>query len=318
MPRRLDNACDSIASARTVAIAGHTHPDGDSIGSMLALALGLRRLGKKVYCLCDGEVPPQYRRLPGAGTIVRSIDRKTDLAIAVDCSAAHLLGRSQAVFRKAGAILVIDHHQYVRPFGSVELIDPAAAAVGELVYLVLRGLGVRMDRDIGENILTSIIVETNLFRISHPRLLTFAICAEALEAGVDFTRLAGTVYGPRTRAAALLLGHCLLQARTLGKGRVIWSLLRRTDMARLGGRDHDADAIAGELRAIKGVRVAVLFREKDRQTLRVGLRSTGSVDVGKLAQRFGGGGHADIAGCYIPNDVRSMRKIVAAARRLVG
>jgi len=314
----LKKACGYIRRARRIVISGHVNPDGDAIGSMLALGAGLARLGKRPRFLCQGDVPLQYRDLPGARRIVRSIAGPFDLAIAVDCSAPELLGDHAAVFERAGAVIVLDHHEYRRPFGDCAIIDHRAAAVGELVYLLLRALGVRMTRPIGANILTSIIVETNLFKISTIRPLTFTVCAEALASGVDFARLSAEVYGRRKRETALLAAAVMLRARTLNRGRVIWSLLRKTDLARSGGQEYDADPIAEEMRSIDGVRAAVLFRESDRRTLRVSLRSNAGIDVGAVAHRYGGGGHADIAGCYLPHDPEAMEDLLRAVSRAVG
>ncbi len=316
--RYLNKIKKEVLDAETIAISGHKYPDGDSIGSLLALGLGLRKLNKKVYMLCGDELPSHYRKLPGADDIVKTTRNKVDLAIAVDCSAMELLGENSSVFQRAGKILVIDHHYYSRPFGDLEFVDPDAAAVGELIYIFLNELGVPIGRDISENILTSIIVETNLFKISNIRPITFRICAEGLNAGVKFSSLVNKVYGPKRREAVMLLSLCLLRSRFIASGRLIWSFIRKSDLIKVGGKEYDADAIAGEMRAIKDVKAAVLFREKDRDTLRVSLRSSGNIDVGAIAKTYGGGGHFDIAGCYIPNDKRYMKKILASASKAVG
>ena len=123
----------AILAARSIAISGHVNPDGDSIGSLLALGLGLRGLGKKVYMLCHSEIPLNYRSLPGAGQIVKITNKRVDLAVAVDCSIIDLLGKNISVFKKAKSILEIDHHEFRRSFGDVQLVDHKASSVGELI-----------------------------------------------------------------------------------------------------------------------------------------------------------------------------------------
>lgn len=308
--RNLRKIHDCIARSGTIAISGHTHPDGDSIGSLLALGLGLRKLKKKVYMLCQDEIPIHYRNLPGADTIVKTVARKVDLAIAVDCSAMELLGKNIPVFERAKKILTIDHHYYAKPFGDLEYIDPQAASVGEMAYILLGSLGIAITRNISENILTSIIVETNLFKVSNIRPITFSVCAEGLRTGIDFSALVNKVYGPRTKEAAMLLSICLLRSRPLKRGKIIWSVVRKSDFKKVGGKDYDADAIASDMLALKGVKASVLFRESARGLFRVSLRSTGNIDIGRIAKIYGGGGHFDIAGCYIPGNAPAMRNIL--------
>ena len=307
----------SILRAKNIAVSGHINPDGDSIGSLLALGLALDSLGKNVYLLCQGNLPGHYRFLPGVDRIVSTTNKKIDLAIAVDCSTIELLGKNASVFKKAKTILEIDHHEFRKSFGDIHLVDHEAAAVGELVYILLKKLHVVITRDIGENLLTALIVETNLFKLANVRPFTFTACGELLKTGIAFSQLAEKVYGPKTRAAMMLLGICLLRAKFLKKGRIIWSVIRDNDLARVGGKDYDIDMIANEMYSMKNVLVAVLFREKDKDTLRVSLRSDGDINVGEVAQEYKGGGHFDIAGCYIPNNRKSIMQILSSLETLL-
>lgn len=308
----------AILGARSIAISGHVNPDGDSIGSLLALGLGLRGMRKKVYMLCQDEIPLNYRSLPGAGRIVKTINKKVDLAIAVDCSIMDLLDNNIPVFKKAKSILEIDHHEFRKPFGDLQFIDCGAAAVGELVYILLKKLDIRINRGIAENILTSIIVETNLFRLPNVRPAVFSICAELLKKGINFSRVADKVYGLKTKEAMILSAVCLLKAKFLKGGKIIWSVITKKDLDAAGAGDYDADAIASEMNSMKGVEIAVLFREKNSGTLRVSLRSKGDINIGKLAQDHMGGGHFDVAGCSIPNNRREVRRILSSAEALLG
>jgi bifunctional oligoribonuclease and PAP phosphatase NrnA len=307
----------AVLSARTIAISGHVNPDGDSIGSLLALGLGLGSMRKKVYMLCQDEIPSNYRSLPGAGRIVKTTKKRVDLAIAVDCSIMDLLDKNIPVFKKAKSVLEIDHHEFRKSFGNMQFVDYEATAVGELVYLLLKRLNVKIGRGIAENLLTSIIVETNLFKLPNVRPAVFRVCAELLEAGIIFSRLVDEVYGPRTKEAMMLSALCLLRAKFSKGGRVIWSIIRKEDIAGTGGRDYDADAVANEMNSMKDVKVAVLFREKNSSVLRVSLRSKGGINIGKLAQGYKGGGHFDVAGCYIPNNKREISRLLSSAEALL-
>lgn len=318
MDNRLKAIKKGILKARTVAISGHMNPDGDSIGSMLALGLALMGMGKKVYMLCQDEIPENYRSLPGADLITKKLIKGVDLAIAVDCSVIDLLGKNIPVFKAAKSILEIDHHTYRRAFGDMQLIDHKAAAVGEMVYFILRDLKIKITPGIAENILTSIIVETNLFKLANVRQYTFEVCAELLTDGVNFSRLAEKVYGPKTRQTMMLLAISVLKAKFLKNNRIMWAVIEKKDLKKVGAKDYEADSIANEMRSIKGVKIAVLFREKDPKTLRVSLRSEGDIDVGRIARNYEGGGHFDIAGCFIPNDKQYMKKILSEVEDLIG
>lgn len=314
---QIDRVRKFILRAHSVAISGHTNPDGDSIGSLLALGLALESIGKKVYMLCHDEIPPHYRSLPGVNRIMKTTDRPVDLAIAVDCSALDVLGKNVPVFKMAKSILEIDHHMYRKPFGDIQFIDHDASAVGEMIYQVLGKLNIKMTRSIAENLLTSIIVETNLFRLANVRQYTFKVCDELLATGLNFFQLTTRVYGPKTRKTMMLLAICMMKARFLRSGRFIWSILTASDLKKVGAKDYDADAIADEMCSLKGVDIALLFREKKKMMLRVSMRSRNGIDIGELAQRYQGGGHFDIAGCYIRNSKRNIRNLIEDAEKLL-
>lgn len=315
----LKRARNAIERAGSIAISGHINPDGDSIGSMLALGLGLERLGKRVQMISRDSVPHRYRALPGAREIRRKLTPgPIDLAVAVDCGSREMLGETFSSFESASDILEIDHHIYRRPFGSIAMIDREAAAVGETIYVLLNALGVDIDREIAQNLLTSIIVETNSFRLPNTRRFTFEVCSDLISRGVDFYRLVETVFWSRRSESAVLSGLCLSRCKFLMGGRLAWSIIRSGDFESAGGKDEDVDPVPDEMRSIDRVRVAVLFREKDPDTLRVSLRSKARINVASLAERYGGGGHSDVAGCSIRNSASDMRKLLKEAGRLVG
>ncbi len=307
----------AISRAKTIAIASHINPDGDSIGSLLSLALGLERLGKRVYMLSADGVPLRYRGLPGSRRIVRAVSKPADLAIAVDCSNREILGRTYDYFRKASTILEIDHHDFRRPFGDISFIDRKAAAVGEMIYLLLRSLGVDITKEIAQNLMVSIVVETNSFRLPNIRQLTFALCAELIEAGIDVYRLVEMVFWTRRKESAILSGICFARCRFRLGGRIAWSVVTKKDFDKIGGKEEDVDAVPDDMRAITKVRIALLFRENSDNMLRVSMRSKDGINVAAVAERHGGGGHFDVAGCSIPNDPASLRQFLREVDKLL-
>lgn len=314
---RLDAVRKSIAGSHHIAISGHINPDGDSIGSLLSLGLGLASLGKKVYMISPDGVPERYRSLPGADMIMRRLDQPVDLAIAVDCSNKEILGSVYEAFSKTPNILEIDHHDFRRPFGNIKMIDRKAAAVGELIYVLLGKLNVRLTRQIAQNLMTSIVVETNSFGLPNVRPFTFEVCTKLMDIGINFYELVDTVFWSKRRESAILSGVCLERCRFMKGGRVAWSIIRMNDFNKVRGRDEDVDSVPDDIRAIRDVKVAVLLREKSQNILRVSLRSKEGINVAAIAERYGGGGHFDVAGCNIPNNAKSVRRFLAEAARLV-
>lgn len=304
-----------IRRAKVIAVSGHTHPDGDSIGSMLALGLGLQELGKKVYFISQDGVPGKFHELPGACNVIPQLTERVELGLAVDCSTPQMMGEHSGVTENSRAIIGIDHHQFRRPF-SFEVVDTNAAAVGELVFILLWSLKVPIKRPIAENILTSVIVETNSFRLPKVRPFTFMLCAELLKTGVDFRALVDMVYWTRSRATVLLLGKCLERARFAGANRLMWTVLTHKDITRVGASEEDADPIIEEMRSITGVEVSVLFREQKRH-YRVSFRSRGRVNVGKLAETLGGGGHYDSSGVLVGKSWGAMKSVLREVMRVI-
>jgi len=313
----LEAAKKSIVNSRSIAISGHINPDGDSIGSLLSLGLGLGALGKKVYMISPDGVPDRYRSLPGAGMIIRRLNKPVDLAIAVDCSNKEILGSAYEAFSKTANILEIDHHDFRRPFGNIRMIDKKAAAVGELVYLLLNKLNINFTRQIAQNLMTSIIVETNSFGLPNVRPFTFEVCTKLMNKGINFYKLVDTVFWSKRRESAILSGICLERCKFTKGGRLAWSIIRKKDFRKVGGKDEDVDSVPDSIRAIRNVRVALLLREKSAKTLRVSLRSKEGINVAGIAEHYGGGGHFDVAGCSIPNNVKSVRRFLKQAAELV-
>ncbi len=317
--RDIDLFLDHVSKARDIVISSHVNPDGDSIGSLLALGLGLESLGKRVYMLSPDGVPRKYRDLPGASRITKSAGKikKTDLAIAVDCSNKEILGSGFRAFERSRTIVEIDHHDFRRPFGDICLLDTKAAAVGEMIYGLLGRMGIAITKDIAYNLMTSILIETNSFRLPNVRPDTFEICADLVRTGVDFYNLTETIFWSRSKESIILSGICMARCKFLSGGRIVWSIIKKEDFDAIGGRDEDVDSVADEMRSIRGVKIAVLFRGKDGSGLRVSMRSKNKINVAAIAEHYHGGGHYDVAGCTIPADKGSISSLLERAKALL-
>ncbi len=315
--RGLKKTLDKIKEAESIAIVCHINPDGDCIGSLLALGLGLEKLGKKVYFVSADGVPKRYRFLGGASKIARKIKGEVDLAISVDSNTKEMLGSAFKIFKQAKSTIEIDHHQVREPFADIELIDAEASAVGEQIFLLLGKLKIEIGHDIAQNILTSLIVETNSFRLPNVRPYTFKVCEELVKTGVDFYSIANNVFWVSTKEKTVLSGLCLSRCKFLKKDKIVWSIIRRKDFEKTRGKDEDVDAVADEMRAIRDVKIAVLFREKPNNKLRISLRSKDNINVAGVAQLYNGGGHLDVAGCSVDNRPGIIKELLGHLQKLV-
>ncbi|MGE5279373.1 MAG: DHH family phosphoesterase [Deltaproteobacteria bacterium] len=309
-----------LKGANRIALCVHMFPDGDALGSMTALALACRRMGKSVALFSPSELPRRYHFLPLYGAIRTQPPHDTvyDVAVALDCASQAQLGSFyHAVFQRAAKTVVIDHHLFRRHFTDTALVSERAAAVGEIIYDLAAHLGVRVDRRMAVAILVSLIVETGSFRLPSVTQKTFRICADLLGRGVDYNELVEQSYWCRTAAEAHLLGLCFARIRLYGRGRLAVSYITEADMKRYGGRNEDVDPIADQIRTLKNVRVVLLLRDMDKHRWRVSLRSKGRINVGRVAENFGGGGHTDVAGCYLKKSEKDKRRLIHELKALL-
>ncbi|MFH1753925.1 MAG: DHHA1 domain-containing protein [Candidatus Omnitrophota bacterium] len=282
------------------------------MGSLSALGIALTRIKKRVSLYSPGRIPHRYAFLPMHKRINRSgFRRSNDLAISVDCGDKNRLGHIyRDVFQKSLHIVEIDHHTTRIAFGDIQLVDYDACAAGEITYNLIRRLGIKIDKDIAVGLLVSLIVETASFRFPTVTSSTFGICSELLKTGVDFNKITNACYWIKTSAEVQLTGLCMARIKFLMNGKIAYSSISRRDFLRFKGKDENIDAAADEIRTIKNIKAVVLFRELNPKIIRVSLRSKKGVDVGRVAKMFSGGGHYDVAGCYIENTLKAKRELL--------
>lgn len=311
-------AAKALHRAKKALIVAHVNPDGDTLGCLLALGLGLMQKGKKVSLLCQDTMPTRFQYLPGSELVKSQCLEKVDVAVAVDCGSPRQLGSIGKIFFKAPCTIQIDHHDFGDAFGKIQVLDPEASAVGEIVHDLLRALKSDITPAIATCLLTSIIVDTGAFRFSNVRAKTFEICARLIKTGVDVQHLIDESYWMKSRSMALLSARTLSQARFSEDGAVAWATANQRDIRRHGASLSDADSVADDLRSIEGVKIAVLFRETEHGNFRVSLRSKKNINVALVAKKFGGGGHHNSAGCSIRRSESEKKNILEALEELVG
>ncbi|MGZ6141948.1 MAG: DHH family phosphoesterase [Myxococcales bacterium] len=308
----LPKAIEALRAARSVLCTMHRGPDGDALGSALALACALREGGRKVVVYNPDELPSNFRFLPGAAEVARTLEAGAafDVTIATDAGSFDRLGPEVPEKPRRGILLNLDHHITTEPFGDVNYVDPHAASVGILAYKIIRGLGMPLSRDAAECIYASILADTGSFRYSSTDPECFRIAAELLEAGVDPWEMTVRVYEQQPLARMRLLAEVLGTLEVHGKLATI--TITNEMMARAASPIDLTDGFINYARSVDGVEVAASFREPTNGgPWRVSFRSRGRVNVAAIAQKFGGGGHHNAAGCNIEGDEAAVRARIA-------
>ncbi|BAF59452.1 MAG: bifunctional oligoribonuclease/PAP phosphatase NrnA [Pelotomaculum sp.] len=307
-----------IKRAGNVLICGHIMPDGDCLGSVLALGLALEKIGIKATMAGPDPVPAVYAFLPGAEKFVSGDppEGNYDTLIILDCSVPERLGKGyrELAEKKDLTVINIDHHHGYNPFGRYRYIDPSAAAVGEIVFDLLHLMQVRIDSAIATCLYTAIITDTGSFQYNNTTPNTHRRVAELLECGAPAAQVNIRLYEEKPRAALLLLGKALNSLKISTCGRVSWMTVTLEDLKSAGAVDEHADGLVNYARSVMGVEVGMLFREVSEGKYKVSFRSKKAVDVNRLAALFGGGGHPRAAGCVIQGELEDLKeKIVSAA-----
>lgn len=318
-PPSVEQAAAAIRAAERVLIATHVNPDGDAIGSLCGLALACERLGKLATRLSADGVPELYAGVPSANRVVTAVPSGSapfDLGIGVDADGSDRLGGAEAAILACPTVIDLDHHTGPERYGTVQLIDPTAAATGELVFLLVRELGLPLDREIAACLMIALVTDTGSFRFTNVTPRTLRIAAELMEAGAHPAPVAEQVYGQRSVGATRLFGRALERLDCGPSGRIIWSALSQDDFRETGARPDETDGIINELRAVRGADLAVLLREEADGEVRVSFRAREGIDAASLAEQFGGGGHRAASGATLPGPLsEATRRVIAAAER---
>jgi phosphoesterase RecJ-like protein len=297
---RIEAVCDALHTAERIAVLTHINPDGDTLGSSLALRLALTRLGKRAVVLCPDPFSDVCAILPGASEVRRpdGFDARGMLAVAVDVSDKPRLGAGTPIFDTASATVVIDHHATNEGFGQVNYIAPDCSATAVIVLDVIQRLGVPLDKEIATCIYVGISTDTGLFSQRNVNAQALRAAAQCLETGIDAAYLAECFHKMRSLAKTRLLTRALESLELFGNGRLAVMRLAHTDFAATGTEEVHTEGIIDYGISVNGTLAAVLASERNGE-VKMSLRSRPPVDVAKVALSFGGGGHTLAAGCSL-------------------
>lgn len=282
-----------------ILIITHLAPDGDAVGSALALYLCLRKAGHAVHVYCDDPAPRQYAFLPAAADIATDIpDGDWELAVSLDCAAMDRMGRAQAAFAQAKTTVCIDHHITNTGYADYNLIQ-TSAATAQILAAFFDQRGFAVDRDMANCLYAGIITDSGQFSFDNTTPVTLRTAALLMQHGADAAMLNTQIFRKRTFTRTMLTGRALVSLRLFFGGKVAAMRLTADDMQQCGAEQQDAENIVNYAVEIEGVSIGMLVRELASGNCKCSLRSSGDADVARIAQHFGGGGHRRAAGCTI-------------------
>ncbi|NLO07488.1 MAG: bifunctional oligoribonuclease/PAP phosphatase NrnA [candidate division WS1 bacterium] len=302
----------AIEAAETVFIAAHENPDGDAVGSLLALRSMLLRLGKEVHAATPTAPPERFAFLESVEAITTEAPAESaDLAIALDCDGAGRLAGLKNAVLASPTVVDIDHHRRESAFGDIQYVVPGAAATAVLVAEVARALDLQLTSAEAMALYTALIADTGGFRFSNTSPEALRLGADLVEVGADPETASRELFSVRPLSAAHLEGRALSSLQPVNS-QILISTLSLADFEATGALQEATDGIIDSFRYVTGVRIAALLKESDPDVWQVSLRGNG-VDVASVASSFGGGGHTYAAGCTIEGPLAVVRSRLTEA-----
>jgi phosphoesterase RecJ-like protein len=305
----MDQIIRYLKNSDHILVASHTNPDGDAIGSLIAMGLCFDALDKTTTLYNESPIPAVYRFLPAANRVVRNIKNENyDLAVILDCGDLQRIGKAVSAVRQIPIIINIDHHVTNTRFGHIQLIDTSACATAEIIYRLIKQMDIPFDKAIATSIYTGILTDTGSFRFSNTNRAAFSICQEMVGLGVDPYNIAQHIYGGTYSLGRIkLLNLALDSIKISNNGKLSIMTLSQDMFDETHTQAEDVDGLINYAKRIEDVKVAALIQEnrngkenpKNFKRFHVSLRSDGTVDVASIAASFGGGGHSIAAGFSI-------------------
>ena len=317
-PKIIDRILETIREHKTFCIVGHVRPDGDCVGSQLALAIALHNEGKHVTCWNEDAIPAKYKFLDPEGLFqTPSAGMKFDCVIATDCASFPRLGTAGKYTVDRKILINIDHHESNPRYGDINWVSAREPSCGELIFRLLKAARWSITKPIADNLFAAVSTDTGSFQYPTTRPGTFHIGAELVTRGADLAKVCDEVYQSYPLSRARLLRHLYNKFKLTDEDRIAYFWLKKKDFTRTGAESNDTEGLIDHIRAIKPVVVACVFEEIEPELTRISLRSKSpKVNVNEVAAQFGGGGHLAAAGARIPGKPLAVqRQVIAAVKR---
>ena len=295
--------------ARRVLVVSHVDPDGDAIGSQLAVGEYLASLGKDVFLLRDSDVPDKYRFLPGVEKLRLTSELPNgfavDTAVILECPSASRVGSAMKYITADVAVINIDHHPDAQNLGTVNWVETGASSVGEMLFEYFAEVGSSITKDMATSLYTAILTDTGRFRYPSTSARTMEIAGALIAAGAEPQTICDRVYYNMRQTTLRLHGQVLNGIEFRDNDRVCFLAMTQQMLLESGAEEAESDGIVDYALYGEGVRAGAFFKEVTPTVTKVSMRSRGSVDVSAVAAQFGGGGHRNAAGCRIDGDIKS-------------
>jgi phosphoesterase RecJ-like protein len=307
-----------ITGSETFFLAGHLNPDGDTIGSMLAIASVLKRLGKKVRLFSQDPVPENLRFLPQARSIRSRLPAgRFDAAILLECSTPSRGGSLEPVLKRCAKVVNIDHHKTSEFYGDINIVEPHSSSTAEIVYRLFHNMTVNISRREATCLYTGMVTDTGRFHFPATSPRTLEIASRLLETGFKFSRVNDLLYATKACEALKILGRALESLELKAGGKLAVLTLKHSDFKEFDARSEHSENVINFGMMPPGVKAAVMFREEPER-VSVTFRSRGHLDVSAVAKSFGGGGHRNASGCRMKASLPEAReKVLSCLTRLL-
>jgi phosphoesterase RecJ-like protein len=291
-------ACDGLRPHQRIVLTSHVRPDGDAIGSALALAWALRAVGKDARVIFRDRAPVQLAGFPGIGEIeiADAVPEDTQAVVVLECGDLERTGLSGL---DRHYVINVDHHPGNTGFGAIQWFDGSAAACGEMVFEMITEFGAPVTAEMATQLFVAIVTDTGSFRYPGVSPRTFSICARLVEAGADPVSVARKLFDSNTLGRLRLQGAVLRTLEIDQSGHLATLYLDEATLASSGATAEESDGFINLPLSVKAIQAVVFFKQGEDGQYRVSLRSKGEFDVGRVARSFGGGGHKNASGCTL-------------------
>lgn len=315
---KLKKILELIKKSQAVLITSHRDPDGDSIGSQLALAELVKSEGKSCRIINQGDLPYRYMFLDPQGKIEnvdmvkgrKDVGAIPDLVLVLDCTSMSRVGEVEKLIPASATLINIDHHPDNEEFGNFDYVDVDASAVGEIIFSLLKISGFFITTAVSTQLYAAILTDTGRFKFSNTSPRCLKVCAELIKSGADPKHITNQVYFNHSLPFLRLLGSILSNPQTLDEGKICTMILKQDLLADLRVDPKEVEGVVDYSLFLKGVEIGLLFTEKENGKTKVNLRSQNEFDVSKVAKAFGGGGHRNAAGCILNHGLEPAKRII--------
>jgi phosphoesterase RecJ-like protein len=300
-----------IETSKNICIAGHKAPDGDCIGSVMALYEFLKPLNKNLTVCIEGTIPFNFKPFVDENTLMKEYDgSKFDLVVTLDCSDAERLGKFKDILNNTKKAICIDHHITNLGFCDLNIISPDISSTGELLYNILKSAGKNINNKTAELLYIAILTDTGKFSYSNTNGNTHRVAAELVELGVNISEIDNLVYNSKPANVVKAFTDCIAGIELYFENKFGIAFITQAILNDNNVDMNDVDGVVEFIREIKEVEVSCLLKEYSENNTKVSLRSKNNIDVSKISQKYGGGGHKRAAGFEIETSIHNAKNLI--------